>query len=152
MQNHCPLPNNKKCTLAWKGEQAYRSRKQLNVVDDCASFSGNPAFQCYLGDRLSWLMLFDFPLLLEASRFLSHLFHFINHPILRHRKMSQLYSSLNKPRINITEGHTERILQFQRCTLFQRGYAVARLTEALRYKSEVREFASRWRHWNFSLT
>ena len=33
-----------------------------------------------------------------------------------------------------------------------RGYAVAQLVEALRYKSEGRGFDSRWCHWNFSLT
>ena len=32
------------------------------------------------------------------------------------------------------------------------GTAVARLVEALRYKSEGRGFDSRWCHWNFSLT
>jgi len=33
-----------------------------------------------------------------------------------------------------------------------RGYAVAQLVEALRYKPEGRGFDSRWCHWNFSLT
>ena len=33
-----------------------------------------------------------------------------------------------------------------------KGYAVAQLVEALRYKSEGRGFNSRWCHWNFSLT
>ena len=32
------------------------------------------------------------------------------------------------------------------------GHAVAQLVEALRYKSEVRGFYSRWCHWNFLLT
>jgi len=32
------------------------------------------------------------------------------------------------------------------------GHAVARLVEALRYKSEGRGFDFRWCHWNFSLT
>ena len=32
------------------------------------------------------------------------------------------------------------------------GQAVAQLVEALRYKSEVRGFDSRWCHGNFSLT
>jgi len=32
------------------------------------------------------------------------------------------------------------------------GHAVAQLVEALRHKSEVRGFNSRWCHWNFSLT
>jgi hypothetical protein len=36
--------------------------------------------------------------------------------------------------------------------LLPRGYAVAQLVEALRYKSEGRGFDSRWSHWNFSLT
>jgi hypothetical protein len=31
------------------------------------------------------------------------------------------------------------------------GHAVAQLVEALRYKSEGREFDPRWCHWNFSL-
>jgi hypothetical protein len=30
------------------------------------------------------------------------------------------------------------------------GYAMAQLVEALRHKSEGREFDSRWCHWNFS--
>jgi hypothetical protein len=34
----------------------------------------------------------------------------------------------------------------------KRGYAVALLVEAPRYKSEGRGFDSRWCHWNFSLT
>jgi hypothetical protein len=33
-----------------------------------------------------------------------------------------------------------------------RGYAVAQLVEALRYKPECRGFDSRWCHWNFPLT
>jgi len=33
-----------------------------------------------------------------------------------------------------------------------RGYAVAQLVEALRYKPEGRGFDSRWCHCNFSLT
>jgi hypothetical protein len=32
-----------------------------------------------------------------------------------------------------------------------KGYVVGYLVEALRYKSEVRGFDSRWCHWNFSL-
>jgi len=32
------------------------------------------------------------------------------------------------------------------------GYAVARLVETLRYKSEGGGLDSRWCHWNFSLT
>jgi len=34
----------------------------------------------------------------------------------------------------------------------RRGYAVAQLVEALRYKPDGRGFGSRWSHWNFSLT
>ena len=34
----------------------------------------------------------------------------------------------------------------------ERGYAVAQLVEALRYKPEGRGFDSRWSHWNFSVT
>ena len=37
-------------------------------------------------------------------------------------------------------------------TLSLSGHAVAQLVEALRYKPEGRGFASRWCHWNFSLT
>ena len=37
-------------------------------------------------------------------------------------------------------------------TTTSRGYAVAQLVEALRYKSEGRGFDPRWCHWNFSLT
>ena len=33
-----------------------------------------------------------------------------------------------------------------------KGYTVAQLVEALRYKPEGRGFVSRWGHWNFSLT
>jgi hypothetical protein len=33
-----------------------------------------------------------------------------------------------------------------------KGHAVAQLVEPLPYKSEGRGFASRWCHWNFSLT
>jgi hypothetical protein len=33
-----------------------------------------------------------------------------------------------------------------------RGYAVAQLVKALRYKPEGRGFDSRWSHWNFSVT
>jgi hypothetical protein len=33
-----------------------------------------------------------------------------------------------------------------------KGYAVAQLVEALRYKPEGRRFDSRWSHWNFSVT
>ena len=33
-----------------------------------------------------------------------------------------------------------------------KGYAVAQLLEALRYKPEGRGLDSRWCHWNFSLT
>ena len=33
-----------------------------------------------------------------------------------------------------------------------RGYTVAQLVEALRYKQEGRGFDSRWSHWNFSVT
>jgi hypothetical protein len=33
-----------------------------------------------------------------------------------------------------------------------RGYMVAQLIEALRYKPEGRGFDSRWSHWNFSVT
>ena len=32
------------------------------------------------------------------------------------------------------------------------GHVVARLVEAVRYKSKGRGFDSRWCHWNFSLT
>jgi len=32
------------------------------------------------------------------------------------------------------------------------GHTEAQLVEALRYKSEGREFDSLWCHWNFSLT
>ena len=32
------------------------------------------------------------------------------------------------------------------------GHVFRQLLEALRYKSEVRGFDSRWCHWNFSLT
>ena len=32
------------------------------------------------------------------------------------------------------------------------GHAVVQLNEALSYKSEGREFESRWCQWNFSLT
>ena len=35
---------------------------------------------------------------------------------------------------------------------FTKGYAVAQLVEALRYKPEGRGFDSRWSHWNFSVT
>jgi len=38
------------------------------------------------------------------------------------------------------------------CSDRVRGYAVAQLGEALRYKPEGRGFDSRWCHWNFSLT
>jgi hypothetical protein len=39
------------------------------------------------------------------------------------------------------------------CYMFRRwGHAVAQLVEALSYKSEGREFDSRWCHWNFLLT
>jgi len=34
----------------------------------------------------------------------------------------------------------------------KREHAVVQLVEALRYKSESREFDSQWCHWNFSLT
>jgi hypothetical protein len=37
-------------------------------------------------------------------------------------------------------------------TILREGHAVAQLFEALRYKSEVRGFDSRWCHWKFSLT
>ena len=37
-------------------------------------------------------------------------------------------------------------------TITIKGYAVAQLVEALRYKPEGRGFDSRWNHWNFSLT
>jgi hypothetical protein len=33
-----------------------------------------------------------------------------------------------------------------------RGYAVAQLVEALRYKPKGGGFDSRWSHWNFSMT
>jgi hypothetical protein len=33
-----------------------------------------------------------------------------------------------------------------------RGYAVAQLVKALRYKPEGRGFDSRWSNWNFSVT
>jgi hypothetical protein len=33
-----------------------------------------------------------------------------------------------------------------------KGYAVAQLVEALRYKTEGRGFDPRWSHWEFSLT
>jgi hypothetical protein len=36
--------------------------------------------------------------------------------------------------------------------LYKSGHAVAQLGEALRYKSEGREFDSQWCHWKFSLT
>jgi hypothetical protein len=36
--------------------------------------------------------------------------------------------------------------------LLDRGYAVAQLVEALRYKPEGRGFDSRWSHWNFPVT
>ena len=38
------------------------------------------------------------------------------------------------------------------CYSDKQGHAVAQLVEALRYKSEGREFDPRWCHWNFSLT
>jgi hypothetical protein len=37
-------------------------------------------------------------------------------------------------------------------TVTSRGYAVAQLVGALRYKPENRRFDSRWSHWNFSVT
>jgi hypothetical protein len=36
--------------------------------------------------------------------------------------------------------------------ILREGYVVAQLVEALRYKSEGREFDSRWCNWNFSFT
>jgi hypothetical protein len=36
--------------------------------------------------------------------------------------------------------------------ILHRGYTVAQLVEALRYKPEGRGFDSRWYHWKFSLT
>ena len=39
-----------------------------------------------------------------------------------------------------------------RLYLTTRGYAVAQLVEALRYKPEGRGFDSRWCNWNFSMT
>ena len=36
--------------------------------------------------------------------------------------------------------------------LLMKGYAVAQLVEALRYKPESPGLDSRWCHWNFSLT
>ena len=36
--------------------------------------------------------------------------------------------------------------------IYTRGYAVAQLVEALRYKLEGRGFDSRWCHWDFPLT
>jgi hypothetical protein len=36
--------------------------------------------------------------------------------------------------------------------MFVSGHVVAQLVEALRYKPEGRGFASRWCHWNISLT
>ena len=39
------------------------------------------------------------------------------------------------------------------CYIIQfRGYAVAQLVEALRYKPEGRGFDSRWSYWDFSVT
>jgi hypothetical protein len=37
-------------------------------------------------------------------------------------------------------------------SVFDVGYMVAQLVEALRYKPEGYGFDSRWCHWNFSLT
>jgi hypothetical protein len=38
---------------------------------------------------------------------------------------------------------------FYLSTVYNWGYAVAQLVEALRYKPEGRGFDSRWSHWNF---
>jgi hypothetical protein len=44
------------------------------------------------------------------------------------------------------------LLKIHSTIFLLRGFAVAQLVEALRYKPKGREFNSRWSHWNFSVT
>jgi hypothetical protein len=66
---------------------------------------------------------------------------------------------LSKQRQNIFSNNRKIVIRLHDITFQKysnikntRGHAVAQLVEALRYKSEYREFDSRWYHWNFSLT
>jgi len=51
--------------------------------------------------------------------------------------------------MGIDQKYTDHMVEER---VLYRGYAVAQLDEALRYKPEGRGFDSRWCRWNFSLT
>jgi len=72
---------------------------------------------------------------------------------------NHVYTLWNKPRIlkKSSALRQKPEILFLNCNFIGviikiKGHAVAQLVEALRCKSEVRWFDSRWCHWNFSLT
>ena len=68
-------------------------------------------------------------------------------------RIASLYAIINYPSNSRCKSYAVQQASFNNLSYsYTKGYAVAQLVEALRYKPEGCGFDSRWCYWNFSLT